>query len=465
MEWTRGPTVGRGASATVSVATTTSGQLFAVKSAELSRSRFLQREREFLSKLSSSHIVEYMGSEITCENNKVLYNLFMEYVPGGTLSDEIKKQGGSLDEKTIRLYTHQILQGLNYLHLNGFVHCDVKGQNVLMGENCLKIADLGCARLAAEDGKAAAEQFAGTPAFMAPEVARGEEQGSAADVWALGCTIIEMATGGNPWPAATDPVSALYQIGFSGEVPKFPVSLSDKARDFLSKCLKRESRERWTVEQLLQHPFLENVDVESEESGKNSPISVLDKGIWDSLELPEASRNLTHMDSSSNSPADRIRGLIGSDPLSNLPSWGSDEDWVEVRSNGNEEIMKLSEQDNDMNADDTELIDRASPWDLVFDLEDFENSIAGEDQLAELSVMPCQSVINEIVSKILTSDGKLMKALFLFNSIVHLFLISTLFFRFPVPHSPLLGFNFGSLSLLSSFFFLFSQIFHSKNIN
>ncbi|KAI3796015.1 hypothetical protein L1987_38676 [Smallanthus sonchifolius] len=74
-------------------------------------------------------------------------------------------------------------------------HYDIKecGQRTDGG----KIGDLGCAKLADNDGNTSSEFF-GTPVFMAPEVARDEEQGFVADVWAVGCAVIEMATGCNP---------------------------------------------------------------------------------------------------------------------------------------------------------------------------------------------------------------------------------------------------------------------------
>ncbi|KAI3747112.1 hypothetical protein L6452_09558 [Arctium lappa] len=56
------------------------------------------------------------------------------------------------------------------------------------------------------------------------------------DVWSLGCGIIEMATGCNPWPEINNLVSALYKIGYSGDVPLFPMWLSVEAKDFLNKC-------------------------------------------------------------------------------------------------------------------------------------------------------------------------------------------------------------------------------------
>ncbi|OVA09777.1 Protein kinase domain [Macleaya cordata] len=339
MEWIRGQTIGRGSSATVSVATSCqSGDLFAVKSAELFESEFLKREQRILSSLNCPQIVKYLGSDITAENGKLMYNLFMEYVSGGTLTDTIQKQGGRLDEFSIKSHTCEILHGLEYLHSNGLVHCDIKGRNILIGQNGAKIADLGCARWYDEESGGSTTPIAGTPVFMAPEVARGEEQGFHADVWALGCTIIEMATGRAPWTDVQDPVSALYRIAFSGEVPEFPSFLSEKAKDFLSKCLRRDPKQRWTANQLLKHPFLDEPNSDSkriEVPRTNSPTSILDQDFWDSMEVSETPRNLTHIGFSSNSAIERLRRISSS----KIPNWSCEDDWITIRDDNSEESI------------------------------------------------------------------------------------------------------------------------------
>lgn len=326
MEWTRGHAVGRGSTATVYVATSRqSGEVSAVKSVEISKSKFLQREKEILSSLDSPYIVRYRGFDITNEKNRVIYNLFMEYVPGGTLTDAVRKQGGEVEEPMIGFYTRQILQGLDYLHSNGIVHCDIKRENVLIGERGAKIADFGCAKRMGSD------QIGGTPLFMAPEVARGEEQGMPADIWALGCTVIEMATGRSPWPELSDPVSALYHIGFSGQSPTIPCFLSEEAKDFLSNCLRREPTERWTAKQLLKHAFL-NPEFNSGGKGikeSESPTSILDQGLWASLVESDNPGDLMNQ-SCSNSPGERIGRLT---TISEGPNWNWDESWISVRSN------------------------------------------------------------------------------------------------------------------------------------
>lgn len=333
MEWTRGRTVGRGSSANVSAATSRhSGDTFAVKSVELSLSGILQREQRILSSLSSPHVVGYIGCEITNESNKLVYNLLMEYLPGGTIANISRSR--RLKEPAIGFYTRQIVQGLEYLHSSGLAHCDIKGQNIIVGEKSgAKIADFGCARwLNAAEEEAA---IGGTPMYFAPEVARGEEQGCPADIWALGCTVIEMATGGPPWTRVENPVSVLYRIGFSGEIPEVPGFLSDEGKDFLSKCLRTDPRERWTARQLLRHPFLRESSSNSEgkqileEFVSDSPTCVLDQGVWSSIEERESLGVVTCEGIRSDSPAERIGRLSSG---SGVPDWRWDGDWIRIRS-------------------------------------------------------------------------------------------------------------------------------------
>ncbi|CAH8363458.1 unnamed protein product [Eruca vesicaria subsp. sativa] len=345
--WIRGPIIGRGSTATVSLATTNSGDLFAVKSSEFSSSAFLQREQTILSRLSSPYVVKYIGSNTTTENNTLMYNLLMEYVPGGSIHDLIKNSGGKLPETEIRSYTRQILKGLMYLHERGIVHCDLKSENVMIGEETAKIADLGCAKMAGNGSL----EFSGTPAFMSPEVARGEEQGCPADVWALGCLVIEMATGLRPWPEVNDVVAAIYKIGFSGESPEIPEVLSEKGKDFVRKCLVRDPKQRWSVEELLQHQFLGEKDKTQTQFGcclknSSSPSTVLDQGFWDSCETSRSQFiQADHEDPFVNSsPVDRIKKLVG-DENPGEPEWITEEDgWIEVRGN---EIEKRNEEEED----------------------------------------------------------------------------------------------------------------------
>ncbi|KAI3496931.1 hypothetical protein L1887_39309 [Cichorium endivia] len=390
MDWKRGPVIGRGSYATVSVATTSTGDHYAVKSTALSSSEFLQREQSFLSQLSSKYIIKYTGFDVDYDDNKPMYNLFMEYASGGTISDVIKKQGGLLDESLIRSYTHQILLGLDHLHKNNLVHCDIKCRNLLVCEDGVKIGDLGCAKVVGNNG-ANTSQFSGTPVFMAPEVARGEEQGFPADVWALGCSVIEMATGSNPWPEMNDPVSALYRIGYSGDIPEFPKWLPDDGKDFLAKCLKTSAKERWTVKELLHHPFVSNLN--SGPETRRSPTSTLDQSFWESLSVSEPSPEPTQMDNfSGESPAERITQLAEATPLC-LPNWGDEEDWITVRRNQVDEM--------DVDDDDFVQIESISISNLNVEEEQLENSVSVEDfGVLDYSIVSWVPDFNHIMNEI-----------------------------------------------------------------
>ncbi|CAN8252878.1 unnamed protein product [Cochlearia groenlandica] len=365
--WKRGPIIGRGSTATVSLAITNSGESIAVKSAEFSSSATLQREESILSNLSSPYIVKYIGSNLTTENDKSIYNLLLEYVSGGSIHDSIKNSGGKLPETTIRSYTCQILKGLMYLHGQGIVHCDVKSQNVMIGEGTAKIGDLGCAKTE----KDVNFEFSGTPAFMSPEVARGEEQSFPADVWALGCTVIEMATGLSPWPEINDVVAAIYKIGFTGESPEIPEWLSEKGKDFLRNCLRKDPKQRWAVVELLQHPFffedeedndktqIQSLTCLNSSSSSSSPSTVLDQGFWDLCETSKSRLiQADHEDPFAkisnlnvSSPSDRITKLAIGDDNSGEPGWitaEEEEGWLEVRGNGIGEREKRNEEEEDV---------------------------------------------------------------------------------------------------------------------
>ncbi|XP_015081837.2 mitogen-activated protein kinase kinase kinase 18-like [Solanum pennellii] len=328
MDWTRGRTIGHGSTAAVFVAKSRfSDEVFAVKSVELSKSQLLQKEQKILSQLSSPYIVTYKGYNVTKENDKLIFNLMMEYMPDGTLYDEIRKQGGRMNEPLIGYYTKQMVKGLEFLHSGGITHCDIKGQNILLGKTGAKIADFGCSRwIHPAERNGGAKPIGGTPMFMAPEVARGEEQGFAADIWGLGCTIIEMATGGSPWNNVTTAASLLYKIAFSEQSPEIPKFLSLQARDFLSKCLKRDPKERWTAKHLLKHPFLESNSTTIKDFVTSSPTSILDQDIWNSVEESE-----TIILQTVSSPLQRVREL-GSNLGELNCRWNDDERWITVRS-------------------------------------------------------------------------------------------------------------------------------------
>ncbi|XP_076919279.1 mitogen-activated protein kinase kinase kinase 17-like [Bidens hawaiensis] len=334
MEWTRGHVLGRGSTATVTSATSTSGDLFAVKSVDFRHAETLKKEQYFLSILKSPYVISYKGCDTTRENNNLVYNMFIEHMSRGSVTDVVNRRSGKgLDEFEIARYTRDIVKGLEYIHDNGIVHCDIKGRNILIDEFGVKIGDFGCAKRVDD-----VAPVRGTPMFMAPEVARGEEQGCPADIWALGCTVVEMATGESPWPEVNDdsPWSVFYKIGFSDESPKIPDGLSEKAKGFLKKCLVRDPGRRWTARELLEHPFLEIRELEENSKGMKcekmgvgptgSPTSVLDQDVWNSTR--------ESMESDSKSLRQRIEQLVCKSEMPNWRCENNETDWIMIRTNG-----------------------------------------------------------------------------------------------------------------------------------
>lgn len=160
---------------------------------------------------------------------------------GGGSILSLYQRFGKFTLPLLKKYTKQILLGLEYLHLNGIIHRDIKGANILVDTHgTCKLADFGSSKILT--GLINNEQsFVGTPNWMAPEAIRQDNAacGRFADIWSLGCTVIEMATGRPPWQESMqrNHYQTMRQIGDGSiEIP-YP-SEDGELRDFLQKCLK-----------------------------------------------------------------------------------------------------------------------------------------------------------------------------------------------------------------------------------
>ncbi|KAM4599593.1 mitogen-activated protein kinase kinase kinase 4 isoform 3-T3 [Fundulus diaphanus] len=201
------------------------------------------------------NLVRYFGVELHREE---MY-IFMEYCDEGTL-EEVSRLG--LQEHVIRLYSKQITTAINVLHEHGIVHRDIKGANIfLTSSGLIKLGDFGCSvklRNNTHTMPGEVNSTLGTAAYMAPEVitrAKGEGHGRAADIWSLGCVLIEMVTGKRPWHEYEHNFQIMYKVGM-GHKPPIPEKLSTEGKDFLSHCLESEPKRRWTASMLLDHPFV-----------------------------------------------------------------------------------------------------------------------------------------------------------------------------------------------------------------
>ncbi|XP_075874898.1 mitogen-activated protein kinase kinase kinase 4 isoform X3 [Nelusetta ayraudi] len=201
------------------------------------------------------NLVRYFGVELHREE---MY-IFMEYCDEGTL-EEVSRLG--LQEHVIRLYSKQITTAINVLHEHGIVHRDIKGANIfLTSSGLIKLGDFGCSvklRNNTHTMPGEVNSTLGTAAYMAPEVitrAKGEGHGRAADIWSLGCVLIEMVTGKRPWHEYEHNFQIMYKVGM-GHKPQIPEKLSTEGKDFLGHCLESEPKRRWTASMLLDHTFV-----------------------------------------------------------------------------------------------------------------------------------------------------------------------------------------------------------------
>ncbi|XP_015888023.1 mitogen-activated protein kinase kinase kinase NPK1 isoform X2 [Ziziphus jujuba] len=265
IRWRKGELIGSGAFGRVYMGMNLdSGELLAIKqvliaansaSKEKTQAQIweLEEEVKLLKNLSHPNIVRYLG---TAREDESL-NILLEFVPGGSISSLLGKFG-SFPESVIRMYTKQLLLGLEYLHKNGIMHRDIKGANILVdNKGCIKLADFGASKkvveLATING---AKSMKGTPYWMSPEVILQTGHSFSADIWSVGCTVIEMATGKPPWSQQYQEVAAIFHIGTTKSHPPIPEHLSAEAKDFLLKCLQEEPNLRPSASDLLQHPFV-----------------------------------------------------------------------------------------------------------------------------------------------------------------------------------------------------------------
>lgn len=266
--WLKGARIGSGSFGTVYLGMNSlTGELMAVKQVELNPLfddeknpqihakivESFQLEMKLLSELHHENIVSYLGSN----SDETHVNIFLEYVPGGSLNSMLSNYG-PFEEPLIRNFTRQILIGLNYLHSRNIIHRDIKGANILIdikGE--VKISDFGISKELSSANKDKRASLQGSVYWMAPEVVKQIATTPKCDIWSVGCLLIEMFTGKHPFPNFSQ-MQAIFKIG-THTTPDIPTWCSDQARDFMAKTFTLDYKERPGAGKLLEHEFLESL--------------------------------------------------------------------------------------------------------------------------------------------------------------------------------------------------------------
>ena len=277
VQWMQGALIGQGSFGSVFLALhAVTGELMAVKQVEMPSNTntvldkkkenmlaALKREIDLLRDLQHDNIVQYLGSNSDDEH----FNIFLEYVPGGSVAAMLQSYG-SLQEPLIRNFVRQILNGLSYLHGRDIIHRDIKGANVLVdNKGNIKISDFGISKRVEASallqpqkngGHIHRPSLQGSVFWMAPEVVKQTSYTRKADIWSLGCLIVEMFTGTHPFPNCSQ-LQAIFQIGNSSAKPNIPESASMEGKDFLGHTFEIDHEKRPSADELLRSPFLKQI--------------------------------------------------------------------------------------------------------------------------------------------------------------------------------------------------------------
>ncbi|MFJ9105194.1 serine/threonine-protein kinase [Streptomyces sp. NPDC102405] len=170
------------------------------------------------------------------------------FIPGPTLSDEVKRNGPMAPSELRRLMAG-LAEALRDIHRVGVVHRDLKPSNVLLAEDGPKVIDFGISRPKDSELRTETGKLIGTPPFMAPEqFRRPREVGPAADIFALGSVMVHAATGRGPFDSDSPYVVAYQVVHDEPDLTGVPQNLAP----LIVRCLAKEPEDRPTPDELMR---------------------------------------------------------------------------------------------------------------------------------------------------------------------------------------------------------------------
>ncbi|EUC60277.1 STE/Ste20/YSK kinase [Rhizoctonia solani AG-3 Rhs1AP] len=218
----------------------------------------IQKEVALLSTLrgtDSTNITRYHGCWLEGPHVWIV----MDLAEGGSVRTLAKAApNNSIEERFTGIIMREVLHALAFLHRNNVIHRDLKAANVLISsDGRVMLCDFGVSALLATP-HSKRSTFVGTPQWMAPEVILGQPYDTKADIWGLGITLYEMATGAPPH-ADQDHMRALMLIP-KLKPPKLPDSTdaSKEMRDFMTLCLREIPGDRLSAEELSKSKWIKS---------------------------------------------------------------------------------------------------------------------------------------------------------------------------------------------------------------
>ncbi|HEU5229923.1 MAG TPA: serine/threonine-protein kinase, partial [Ktedonobacteraceae bacterium] len=230
---------------------------------EQSREQFL-REIETTRRLSHPHVVQFLGSGAL---DSIFY-ILLEYCAGGSVAHLMRQRGGRLSLDEARPLLLQALEGLAYIHAEGFVHRDLKPQNILLtgspGQWIARVSDLGLAKSfeqAGLSGMTATGNFSGSFPFMPREqVINFKRVRPVCDIWAMGATCYNILTGAYPrsQQPGQDPLNAILQnevVPLRQRAPSIPAPVAEVIDRALASIERDRYQDGGEMYEALEHAF------------------------------------------------------------------------------------------------------------------------------------------------------------------------------------------------------------------
>ncbi|KAJ1018142.1 hypothetical protein NDA16_005008 [Ustilago loliicola] len=224
----------------------------------------LRRETQLMSLSKHPNVLRVRG----CWVKGFKLHIATRLMSSGSMLDIMRfahPQG--FDEIVIATVLKQALEGLSYLHVNGWLHRDLKAANILVDDDgTVLLGDFGVGVFVGDTDKSSGtvssegkrKSFVGTPCWMAPEVIERKHYGTKADIWSFGITALELSQGRAP-NSKLNPVKVLMrtmqdeppQLDRTGGAHKY----SKLMDDFVRQCLQKDPQKRPTADKLLSHGF------------------------------------------------------------------------------------------------------------------------------------------------------------------------------------------------------------------
>jgi serine/threonine protein kinase len=215
-----------------------------------SQTESIEREISMMIRLKHPNIVELI--EVLEIPEKRTTVLVLELVTGGTLLDYILEKDELPEPEAAKMF-RQIISAIEYSHRNLVIHRDLKAENILLDEEGnVKIADFGLSNLMRIGDFL--RTSCGSPHYSCPEVHYQEQYiGPEVDVWAIGVLLYAMVTGSFPWDGYT-----LEEQIANCKKGKFiePKGVSEKCVHLIGRMLEVDSKQRATMEEIQQHPWV-----------------------------------------------------------------------------------------------------------------------------------------------------------------------------------------------------------------